>query len=489
MIGICAYGGYVPWYRLDRKLIYDAMGWLNPSALSLARGEKSVANFDEDSITMAVAAGIDCLKGVDRSSVEGIYLASTTMPYKERLNAGIVSTALAFSEHVRAADFGGGLKCGTSALLSAMEGVESGRLKNILVCAADCRLGKPGSSQEMIFGDAASAFLMGDRDVLAQFKGSCSTTYDFVDHYRGAFTKYDRQWEDRWIRDFGFEHIIPETVQKLLTKYRLEMKDFAKVVYPCHYGAERKKLNKMLGISPDSEHNDLMTEMGDAGSAQPLVMLSHALETGKPGDKILLLGFGNGCDALYFELTDNITKEREQKGISGHLGHKSSLDKYTKYLVWRDVLPAELGPKAEEDQMTRWSFHWRKRKAILGLWGSRCTDCGTVQYPPQRICVNPECGAVDQMEDFLFSDKPGHIINYTGDNLAASNDPPAIYGTVQFEMGGRHTFDFTDCDLGSLAVGQTVKMSFRRRSYDRRRDVSGYFWKAVPSKEIGKEGE
>ena len=125
----------------------------------------------------------------------------------------------------------------------------------------------------------------------------------------------------------------------------------------------------------------------------------------------------------------------------------------------------------------------------FGLWGSRCTGCGTVQYPPQRICVNPECGAVDQMEDFLFSDKTGHIINYTGDNLAASNDPPAIYGTVQFHMGGRHTFDFTDCDLESLAVGQAVEMSFRRRNYDRRRDVSGYFWKAVPSKEIGKEGE
>ena len=87
------------------------------------------------------------------------------------------------------------------------------------------------------------------------------------------------------------------------------------------------------------------------------------------------------------------------------------------------------------------------------------------------------------MEDFLFSDKTGHIINYTGDNLAASNDPPAIYGTVQFEMGGRHIFDFTDCDLDSLAVGQAVEMSFRRRSYDDQRDVSGYFWKAVPMKE------
>ncbi len=482
MIGICAYGAYVPWHRMDRKLIHDAIGWINPATVAYAKGQKAVANFDEDSLTMAVAAGIDCLKGHDRSLIQGIYLASTTLPYKERLNAGIVSTALAFNEHIRAADFSGGLKCATSALLSAIEGVESKRLNNLMVCASDCRLGKPGSSQEMIFGDAAAAFMIGDRDVVAEFKGSYSTTYDFVDHYRGEFAKYDRQWEDRWIRDFGFEYIIPETIRGFLKKYRMKMTDFRRVVYPCHYAAERKKLNRLLNISPEAEQGNLMMEIGDAGSAQQLVMLSHALETGRPGDKILLLGFGNGCDALYFQLTDNIKKNREMKGVSGHLAQYSPMDNYTKYLVWRKMLAADLGPKGEEDQLTRWSFHWRKRKAILGLWGSRCTGCGTVQYPPQRICVNPDCGAVDEMEDFLFSDKTGHITDYTGDNLAPSNDPPAIYGTVQFEMGGRHTFDFTDCDLDALAVGLPVEMSFRRRTYDRQRDVSGYFWKAVPMK-------
>jgi len=303
-----------------------------------------------------------------------------------------------------------------------------------------------------------------------------------VDHYRGAFAKYDRQWEDRWIRDLGFEYIIPETVKRFLDKYQLEMSDFSKVVYPCHYGAERKKLNKMLGIRNEIEQRSLLTEIGDSGSAHPLVMFSHALETGKPGDKILLLSFGNGCDALYFELTENIIKENKPKGISWHLTQKSPMDKYGKYLVWRNILPADLGASAEEDVWTRWSFNWRKRKAILGLWGSRCASCGTVQYPPQRICVNPDCGEVDKMEDFLFSDKTGHIINYTADNLVASYDPPAIYGTIQFEMGGRSLFDFTDCDLESLAVGLPVEMSFRSRSYDDRRDISGYFWKAVLKK-------
>ena len=98
MAGICSYGGYVPRYRLNRGLVYQAMGWMNPANIANAKGEKAVANFDEDSITMAVAAGLNALNGMDRSRVEGVFLASTTMPYKERLNAGIVSTALGLSE-------------------------------------------------------------------------------------------------------------------------------------------------------------------------------------------------------------------------------------------------------------------------------------------------------------------------------------------------------------------------------------------------------
>ncbi|MBW1674118.1 MAG: 3-hydroxy-3-methylglutaryl CoA synthase, partial [Deltaproteobacteria bacterium] len=67
MVGICSYGGYVPRYRLNRMVIFEAMGWMNAATIANAKGEKAVANFDEDSVTMAVAAGIDCLEGIDRS--------------------------------------------------------------------------------------------------------------------------------------------------------------------------------------------------------------------------------------------------------------------------------------------------------------------------------------------------------------------------------------------------------------------------------------
>jgi hydroxymethylglutaryl-CoA synthase len=484
MFGICSYGGYVPRYRLNRGTIYASMGWMNPANIANAQGEKAVANFDEDSITMAVAAGIDSLKGFDRSKVEGVYLASTSMPYKERLNAGIVTSALGLKEQVRAADFSGGIKAGTTALLTALEGVESKRINNIVVCASDCRLGRPASPQELIFGDAAAALLVGDSNVIAEFKGAFSTTYDFVDHYRGEFAKFDRQWEDRWIRDLGFDQLIPEAINGLLEKSGLKITDFAKVIYDCHYRAERKKLNKTLSISAEAEQSNLQAEIGVSGTAHSLVMLVSALEEAKAGDKILLVSFGSGCDALYFEVTKNINTMKDRNGISGCLANKAALDNYTKYLVWRDILPAEAGLRSEEDLWTRWSTLWRSRKFVIGLWGSKCKKCGTAQLPPQKVCVNPDCGAIDESEPVCFSDKIGRIASYTGDMLAASLNPPAVYGQIAFEGGGKFLFDLTDCNLEEVATGMPVYMSFRRKYYDEKRDISGYFWKAVPMKEV-----
>ena len=94
MIGIVSYGGYIPRLRLDRMSIYQQIGWLAPAVIMVAQGERSMCNWDEDSLTMAVAATRDCLLGTNKQEVDALYLASTTLPFADRLNAGIVATAL-----------------------------------------------------------------------------------------------------------------------------------------------------------------------------------------------------------------------------------------------------------------------------------------------------------------------------------------------------------------------------------------------------------
>lgn len=483
MAGIVSFGAYVPRYRLKRMSIFQSMGWLNPATIMLSQGEKAVANSDEDSLTMATAAGLDCLGGIDRSTVDALFYASTTMPYLERQNAGIISTALNLREDVRSADFSGALKAGTSALISALEAVGSKNVRWALVCAADCRLGMMGSPQEMIFGDGAAAFLVGEKDVIAEFKCSSSLTCDFVDHYRGSKTPFDRQWEDRWIRDLGFDEFIPKVIRNLLQKCNLKLSDFQKLIFQCQYDGERKALTKKLNMDPARIQDPLQGVIGETGSAHSLIMLVKALEEAKPGDKLLVVSFGSGCDALFFEVTEKIKEIKGNLGVQGHLSNRAEMTSYQKYAVFRGMVPVDLGLRAEEDFWTRWSLVWRKRKAILGLVGSRCKKCGTPQYPPQRICVHPACGAIDEMEDYPFSDKKGRILSYTGDMLAASSDPPEMYGNVEFDGGGRCMMNFTDCTLHDLRVGMPVSLSFRLKYYDPKRDIHGYFWKAVPRRE------
>jgi hydroxymethylglutaryl-CoA synthase len=484
MAGIISFGAYIPRYRLKRTTIFGSMGWMNPANILLAQGEKAVANQDEDSLTMATEASIDCLRGFDRSGIDGLYFASTTMPYLERQNSGIINMALNLREDVRSSDFAGALKSGTSALICALEGVGSGNMRQVLVCAADCRLGKMGSPQEMIFGDGSAAFLVGNEGTLADFKGSYSLTYDFVDHYRGSKTAFDRQWEDRWIRDRGFDEFVPKAINGLLQKCKVKLGDFSKVVFQCLYDSERKNLARILKLDSAKIQDPLHNTIGETGSAQSLIMLCSALEEARPGDKLLVVSFGSGCDALYFEATDQISKRNGGGGVKRPLANRADLSNYQKYAVFRGMIPVDIGLRGEEDFLTRWSFLWRKRKAVLGLIGSRCRNCGTPQYPPQRICANPECGAFDQMEDYPFADKKGRIFSYTGDMLAASYDPPELYGYVEFDGGGRFLCNFTDCTLEDLRVGMPVAFSFRKKYYDQKRDIHGYFWKAVPQKEV-----
>jgi len=179
-------------------------------------------------------------------------------------------------------------------------------------------------------------------------------------------------------------------------------------------------------------------------------------------------------------VTDKIAKLAPRRGISGYLARRADLDNYVKYLVWRRMVPADTGLRGEEDKWTRWSLMWRSHKAMLGLVGGKCTECGTQQFPPQRICVAPKCGALEKSEPVVLSDKGGKIFSFTSDMLAASINPPAIYGTVAINGGGRYVFDFSDCSIDDLAVGNPVEFSFRVKLYDSKRDITNYFWKAVP---------
>lgn len=476
--GILAFGAYLPRLRLDRQAILAANGWFNPGLKGLAKGERAIANWDEDAITLAVEAARDALGASDRKALRALHFASTSFPFDDRQNSGVIAQALNLSADLASLDLGGSLRAGSSALASALAGQAGGP---VLVVAADKRRAKAASNPEITYGDGAAAFLVGPGPGLARLIGSASETVDFVDHYRGQGRPFDYQWEERWVREEGYQKIVPAVVKRLLERTGVAPESISRFTLPCTLPKVPQAVAKRIGIAETAAIDTLHAKAGDTGAAHPLLLLALALEEAKPGERILACGFGQGCDALLFEAMPALAARPKGRGVAGSLARRKAETNYARYLTTNDLITIERGLRAELDKQTALTTLYRNRDMLLGLVGGRCTVCGTRQFPKSNICVNPNCHAHHTQEDQPFADMTGRLLSYTADQLTYSPDPPAYYGMVQFDEGGRMMIDFTDIDAGTLEVGQAMRMVFRVKDYDPQRGFTRYFWKATPA--------
>lgn len=475
--GILSFGAYIPKKRLQRAAIHAANAWFAGSLKGLAKGERAIGDWDEDPITMAVEAARDTLQGVDRATVGGVMLASTTLPFADRQNSGVIKEALTLADETGAMDVTGSQRAATSMLIQALKGAGE---RPQLCLAAEMRKARPASEGEMVHGDAAAGLLVGTGDPVAIFRGSHSTTIDFVDHYRAAGMDFDYGWESRWIRDEGYTGLIGGAVKSGLAALGVEAGAIDRFILPIAVRGVPEGLAKKAGIRPEAVADTLSASVGDSGAAHPLLMLVAALETARPGETILLVGFGQGVDLILLETTEALTKLAPRKGVKGNIARGIRDENYLRWLFHRGLLDLERGMRAEADQKQPGTTLWRNRKAVLGLVGGRCTRTGTVQFPRSDIGVNPNDHAAHTQEDYPLAEKRARIVTYTADALTYSPAPPTYYGMIDFEGGGRMMAEFADVAPEDVEVGREMEMVFRIKGTDEQRDFTKYFWKAAP---------
>jgi len=482
--GILSWGAYVPRRRLQRKVVLDAVSWFNPALKALAKGERAIANWDEDSLTMAVAAARLALADDKSARIDTILAASTSFPFADRQNSVVLAEALRVPRLSLCLDVAGSQRAGTSALVSALERRSAAGWS--LVVAGDRREAKAGSRQEMLYGDAAAAVVLGQGEPLAVPLGSSSHLNDFVDHYREKGRRFDYAWEERWIRDEGLVPILTSSIRSALQRSSVPPETITRLCVPAASGNAAATVAKACGISPDCVHDGLIGSVGEAGCAHPLLVLIHALEQSKAGDRILVASFGQGSDALIFEATKVIGRAPRKSGVLAAIERRAPETNYFRYLALNDLVELDRGMRAEIDKGTALSALYRHRDMVLSLTGGLCPQCRTPQFPRSQVCVNPECHAVGEQEDYCFANAIGAVQSFTADALTFCPDPPQLYGMVQFEGGGRLMADFSDVSIQDLRIGLPVEMSFRIKERDAARGFTRYFWKAVP-REIGTE--
>ncbi|MEP6722697.1 MAG: 3-oxoacyl-[acyl-carrier-protein] synthase III C-terminal domain-containing protein [Variovorax sp.] len=480
IVGVVGYGGYVPRLRLSRQAAAQANAWYAPQFAKSAKGTRAFANWDEDSITMAVAAARDCLgTGDDRSRVASVVLASGTLPFAERLNAGVVCEALTLAEDVQASDTTGSQRAALSALTQAVAQVRAGS-GDALVLAADNRKTRAASSQELDFGDAAAAVLIGKDHVLAQYLGAGTVSVDFVDHFRAAGEDVDYAWEERWVRDEGISKLVPRAVAAALAEAKVSADQIDHFIFPTTFQKMDQQLAKACGIRPDAVVDALGATVGDTGIAHGLLLLAHLLERATPGQHILLAQFGSGAQAVVFRVTDAIKTFRPAKGVGEWLRRGTVETAYTRFLSFKDQLQLERGMRGEQDRKTALSTAYRHRAAILGLVAGRCEVTGSVHFPPSRISYDPGKALQDTQRPHKLAERRATVLSWSAEYLSFHRSPPHRYGQVDFDGGGRILMEFTDTAEGDIEAGTAVEMTFRIKDVDDRRGYTRYFWKATP---------
>jgi hydroxymethylglutaryl-CoA synthase len=469
MTGITSYGAYIPEHRLP-------LGSIGGREAKEGGPERSVAWNDEDSVSMAVCAAVNCLRDVDRERVDALYLATTTPPFQEKQSAAIVARALDLRRDLRCADFTGSLRAGSTALRAASDAVSAGTAHCVLVVASDCRLGAPGSGIERNGGDGAAAFLVGDGDVIAQLDSAHSVADEIVDVWRNEGDDFVHSWEDRFVVQEGYTPRMLEAVEGLLRESGANIADFDSVMLSGPDARSHGGVARALGAAAGQLREPYFGRLGNAGVAFAPLQLAAVLEEASAGDRLLVANYGDGADALALRVNEHIEKLGERRGVSWHLARRRGVRSYDQYLKARGLNQSEW--EAPPGPGLSATIHHRERDADVSFSGQKCNACGAVQFPVQRVCES--CFAKDDFEKYRLSDRTGKIVTYTFDYFFPTPEPPTVVGIVDID-GARVHMQVVGQPPMEVKLGQPVEFEFRRIHQAGGRP--NYYWKARPASE------
>lgn len=459
MRGILRYGTHIPYRRLDRSAISDVIG------SGGGRGHRSVASYDEDTTTMAVAAGRAAMAGAEVVPA-AIWLSTAEPAYLEKTNATAVHAALRLPVDTRAADFGGAVRSGIAALGTALAGGPT-----VLTIASAVRTGLPGGPDEAAGGDAAAAFLVGDADegdLVAEYLGGASATEEFLDRWRTPGSADTRQWEERF-GETRYRPLAQRAWSAALADAGIDRVDDV-IVAGIHPRAQKQ----VAGLAGDAVVlDDLTTVIGNSGAAQPGVLLAHALDDAGAGRTIAVVMVADGVEVLILRTTGQ--GYRPAVPTATQVAGAGTVS-YAKFLQWRDMLRIQPPNRPEPNRVSA-SAAARRNDWKYGFEASAGDSSGLVHMPPSRVSLRDE-DTMDAQVAVPMADTVGTVVTFTVDRLVYSVSPPVVFAVIDFDGGGRMPMELTDVDADAVAIGDRVEPTFRRISTAD--GIHNYFWKARP---------
>jgi hydroxymethylglutaryl-CoA synthase len=470
MVGIVSYGSYLPHWRIQRRAIAEALG------SGGGGGSRSVASWDEDTTTMGVEAARWAVAGCDLPP-EGTLLFATSAPaYLEKTNATAIHAALQLDGAWASFDMGGALRSVGAALSAGVDAARAGRLA--LVVLSDLRSGPSGSAEEARGGDGAAAFLLGPDEGLAEVIGSSSRSLELLDRWRTPGADVTA-WDERFIEHI-YAPLVQEAVRSALATAGVGPDQVSAAIVTSAHARLTGRLAGVLKLPQPT--TPLQNVVGNAGVADPGLQLASVLDDAGPGETIVLAHVADGVDVLVLRTSALLPQQRARRPVAAQLAAGDDGLRYFDLASWRGNLRREAPRRAESAPPAATVSH-RHEGWKFALAGNRCNQCLTMHLPPQKVCSS--CGAVGDMTQESVAERVGTVVTFTTDHLASSPVGAQVSVVVNFDGGGRLPCVMTDVALGATAVGDRVRMSFRKLYTSQ--GVHDYFWKATPAPETADE--
>lgn len=112
------------------------------------------------------------------------------------------------------------------------------------------------------------------------------------------------------------------------------------------------------------------------------------------------------------------------------------------------------------------------------LEAGKCKQCGNISFPPRLVC--PKCKSKN-FETVQLS-REGKILTFTIIRVGPdkfSKETPYVVAIIELNDGVRLTAQVADCNVDKVAIGDKVKLIFRKIQDEGKSGLHCYGYKAI----------
>jgi len=294
-------------------------GHLRRSKKKLGVRERRISAPDETALDMAGKACERLFDNFDRSIIDFVLLCTQSPDYFLPTSACILQDRLGLRTEIGALDFNLGCS-GYVYGLSLAKGLLSASIaENVLLVVSETyskHIHPQDKGNRSIFGDAASATLI-SKDMLSKIHefalGTDGRGWNNLIIHNGAMRNRPQQKAMDWTDEngvlrnddmlymngpeiFNFTiEAVPVLINQVLQKNKTSLDDIDFVIFHQANQYMLQYLRELIGVDENKFYVD-MAETGNTVSATIPIALEKCLKEGrvKPGDRVLLAGFGVG---------------------------------------------------------------------------------------------------------------------------------------------------------------------------------------------------